>query len=101
MLFAIGLAHALMVWLEHLIGREAMYPTSVAMGFGGIYMWWTAVKSNNENYTTWMGFLSAIVVWMCWVEFFYMYFGQANYAMLPRMEGMEVSGTWPEYAPRQ
>jgi hypothetical protein len=97
MLVAIGLAHSLMVQLEHSIGREAMYPTSIFLGFVGIVMWWTAVKSKSENYATWMGFFAAIMVWMCWVEFFYMWYGQANYGMLPRMDGMVVMGTWPEY----
>ncbi len=100
MFIAIGLAHTLMVMIEHNLGQATTLKFSPLLGFVGIVMLWYGIKSNNENFQTWIGFFAGIVVWMCWVEFFYMWYGRMNWGMLPRMDGpdgLNVSGTWPEY----
>jgi hypothetical protein len=100
MFFAIGLAHTMMVMIEHQLGQELTLKVSPLLGFAGIVMLWYGVKSKSENFQTWIGFFAGIIVWMCWVEFFYMWYGRMNWGMLPRMDGpdgLSVSGTWPEY----
>ena len=100
MFFAIGLAHTMMVLIEHQLGQELTLKLSPLLGFVGIIMLWYGIKSKNENFQTWIGFFAGIIVWMCWVEFFYMWYGRENWGMLPRMDGADgltVSGTWPEY----
>lgn len=100
MFVAIGLAHTLMVLIEHGLGRDTTLAVSPLIGFAGIVMLWYGIKSKNENFQTWIGFLGGVVVWMSWVEFFYMWYGRMNWGMLPRMDGadgLNVSGTWPEY----
>ncbi|MBM4195591.1 MAG: hypothetical protein FJ197_00635 [Gammaproteobacteria bacterium] len=103
MFVGVGLAHTLMVLIEHGLGRPTTLAISPLLGFIGIVMLWYGVKSKNESFQTWIGFLAGIIVWMCWVEFFYMWYGRENWGMLPRMDGvgsggpLEVSGTYPEY----
>lgn len=100
MFVAIGLAHTLMVMIEHNLGKQNTYALSPLMGFAGIVMLWYGIKSKNEAFQTWIGFFAGVIVWMCWVEFFYMWYGRENWGMLPRMDGpdgLNVSGTWPEY----
>jgi len=100
MFVGVGLAHTLMVLIEHNLGRETTLAVSPLLGFTGIIMLWYGVKSKNETFQTWIGFFGALTVWMCWVEFFYMWYGRMNFGMLPRMDGvggLEVSGTYPEY----
>lgn len=100
MLFAIALGHTTMVLIEHWLGHETTYVASIFLGAGGIVLLWYGVKSSNENLQTWIGFFAGLIVWMTWVEFFYMFYGRANWGMLPRMDGpdgLSVSGTFPEY----
>ncbi len=96
MLFGIGLAHALMRAIEESLGRDNTYIASVFMGLAAIIALWYGVKSKSENFATWIGFFSGIVIWMTWVEFFYMYYGRKNFGLMPRMENGEVT-TEPEY----
>lgn len=100
MFMAIGLAHTMMVMIEHQLGQTRTLQLSPLLGFAGIILLWYAIKSRSEAFQTWMGFFSGVIVWMCWVEFFYMWYGRENWGMLPRMDGpngLTVSGTWPEY----
>ncbi|CAG0940339.1 hypothetical protein GPROT2_00903 [Gammaproteobacteria bacterium] len=100
MFLAVGLGHTAMVLIEHLLGRETTMMVSPLLGFTGIIMLWYGVKSKNETFQTWIGFFAGLIVWMCWIEFFYMWYGRMNWGMLPRMsgaDGLEVSGTYPEY----
>jgi len=100
MFVAIGLAHTMMVMIEHQLGNARTLQLSPLLGFAGIVMLWYAIKSKNEAFQTWIGFLSGVIVWMCWVEFYLMWYGRENWGMLPRMDGADgfaVSGTWPEY----
>jgi len=96
MLLGIGLAHALMRAIEESLGRDNTYIASVFMGLAAIITLWYGVKSKSENFATWIGFFSGIVIWMTWVEFFYMYYGRKNFGIMPRMENGEVT-TEPEY----
>lgn len=96
MLLAIGLGHAAMRAIEELLGRDNTYVAAIFIGFGGIVMLWYGVRSRRENFATWMGFGAGLVVWMAWVEFFYMYYGRRNFGLMPRMENGEVT-TEPEY----
>jgi hypothetical protein len=96
MLLGIGLAHALMRAIEESLGRDNTYIASVFMGLAAIIALWYGVKSKSENFATWIGFFSGIVIWMTWVEFFYMYYGRKNFGLMPRMENGEVT-TEPEY----
>jgi hypothetical protein len=100
MFLAVGLGHTMMVMIERSLGRDLTLAISPLLGFSGIVMLWYGVKSRNETFQTWIGFFGALIVWMCWVEFFYMWYGRFNWGMLPRMDGangLEVSGTYPEY----
>lgn len=96
MLLAVGLGHAAMRAIEEALGHDNTYIASIFIGFGGIVMLWYGIKSRNENFATWMGFGGGLVVWMAWVEFFYMYYGRKNFGMMPRFENGEVT-TEPEY----
>lgn len=100
MFVAVGLGHTMMILIEHLLGKENTYIASPFLGFGAIVLLWYAIKSKSENFQTWVGFFAAIIVWMCWVEFFYMWYGRENWGMLPRMDGpdgLSVSKTYAEY----
>ena len=96
MLFAVGLAHAVMRIIEQSLGHDATYVASIGIGFLGILLLWSGVRSRSENYATWVGFFAGLTIWMSWVEFFYMYYGRKNFGMLPRMVGDQVT-TEPEY----
>ena len=96
MILGIGLAHALMRAIEETLGHDNTYIASVFLGAGAIVALWYGVKSKSENFATWIGFFSGIVIWMTWVEFFYMYYGRKNFGLMPRMENGEVT-TEPEY----
>lgn len=100
MFVGVGLAHTMMVLIEHGLGRDTTLAMSPLLGFSGIVMLWLGIRSKSENFQTWIGFFGGIIVWMCWVEFFFMWYGRENWGMLPRMDGadgLRVSGTWPEY----
>lgn len=100
MLFAIALGHMTMVLIEHELGPSNTYIASIFLGAAGIVLLWYGIKSKSESRQTWIGFLSGLMLWMTWVEFFYMFYGRANWGMVPRMdgpEGLDVSGTYPEY----
>jgi len=100
MLFAIALSHSLMVLVEHELGRENTYIASIFIGAAAIILLWYAVKSKSENFQTWIGFFTGLIVWTTWVEFFFMFYGRSNWGMVPRMDGpdgLNVSGTLPEY----
>ena len=96
MILGIGLAHALMRAIEESLGRDNTYIASVFMGLVAIIVLWYGVKSKSENFATWIGFFTGIVIWMTWVEFFYMYYGRKNFGLMPRVENGEVT-TEPEY----
>ena len=96
MLFAVGLGHAAMRAIEIALGHDNTYIASIGLGFAAIVALWYGVKSRNENFATWVGFGAGLMVWMAWVEFFYMYYGRKNFGMMPRMENGEVT-TEPEY----
>jgi len=100
MLFAIALGHTFMVLVEHWIGQDNIYVASIFIGAAAIVLLWYAIKSNNENFQTWIGFIAGLLIWMTWVEFFFMFYGRMNWGMAPRMDGpdgLHVSGTFPEY----
>jgi len=100
MLFAIALGHTMMILIEHEIGQDNAYVLSIFLGAAAIVLLWYAIKSKNESFQTWVGFLTGLVVWMTWVEFFFMFYGRSNWGMVPRMDGpdgLSVSGTSPEY----
>ena len=96
MLFAIGLGHAAMRSIEEALGRDNTYIASIAIGFAGIIALWYGVKSRSENFATWIGFGAGLLLWMSWVEFFYMYYGRKNFGLMPRMENGQVTSE-PEY----
>ncbi|MAF83454.1 MAG: hypothetical protein CL797_05060 [Chromatiales bacterium] len=62
MLFAIALGHTAMVLIEHGLGRNNAYIASIFMGAAAIVLLWYAIKSNNENFQTWIGFLTGLIV---------------------------------------
>lgn len=95
MLLGIGLAHALMRAIEEALGHDLTYIAQLFIGAGAIVWLWYGVKSASENFATWTGFFTGIVIWMTWVELFYMYYGRKNFGMMPRVDG-GVS-TEPEY----
>ncbi len=97
MLFAIALGHAGMIVLEDLLGPSLTYKASIGIGFVGILALWTGIRSRNENFATWVGFLAGLIVWMSWVEFFYAWFGRVDFGLMPRMDGLKVNGVYPEY----
>jgi hypothetical protein len=100
MLFAIGLGHSLMVLVEHWIGQENIYVASIFIGAAAIVLLWYGIRSKNENFQTWVGFFTGLLIWMTWIEFFFMFYGRMNWGMAPRMDGadgLDVSGTFPEY----
>jgi len=100
MLFAIGLGHTSMVLIEHWLGRDNIFMASIFIGAAGIILLWYGIKSKNENFQTWVGFFAGLIIWMTWIEFFYMWYGRMNWGMVPRMDGVDglrVSGTYPEY----
>ena len=96
MLLGIGLAHALMRAIEEVLGHDNTYVAQLFIGAAAIIWLWYGVKSRNENFATWTGFFTGIIIWMTWVEFFYMYYGRKNFGMLPRMEDGAVTSE-PEY----
>lgn len=96
MFIGVGVAHALMRAIEEALGHDLTYPASIAIGFSGIVLLWYGIKSKSENFATWTGFFGGIVVWMSWVEFFYMYYGRKAFGMMPRISDGKV-GTEPEY----
>ncbi len=96
MILGIGLAHALMRAIEEALGHDNTYVASIFIGAGAIVWLWYGIKSKSENFATWTGFFTGIIIWMTWVEFFYMYYGRKNFGMMPRMENGMVT-TEPEY----
>ncbi|MDH4022997.1 MAG: hypothetical protein OEV14_07715 [Gammaproteobacteria bacterium] len=96
MLLGIGLAHAVMRAIEEALGHDLTYIVQLFIGAGAIVWLWYGVKSRNENFATWTGFFTGIVIWMTWVELFFMYYGRKNFGMMPRVDGGAVT-TEPEY----
>ncbi|MFW2405775.1 MAG: hypothetical protein ACN4GT_13470 [Gammaproteobacteria bacterium] len=96
MILGIGLAHALMRAIEEALGHDKTYIASIFLGAGAIVWLWYGIKSKSENFATWTGFFTGIIIWMTWVEFFYMYYGRKNFGLMPRMEDGMVT-TEPEY----
>ncbi len=96
MILGIGLAHALMRAIEEALGHDKTYIASIFIGAGAIVWLWYGIKSKSENFATWTGFFTGIIIWMTWVEFFYMYYGRKNFGLMPRMEDGIVT-TEPEY----
>jgi hypothetical protein len=70
MFMAIGLAHTMMVMIEHQLGQENTLKFSPLLGFFGIVMLWYGIKSKSENFQTWIGFFAGVIVWMGWVGVF-------------------------------
>ena len=96
MLFGVGLAHALMVVFADLLGPTLVYPGALILGCLAIVALWYGVKSHSENFATWIGFFSGIVIWMTWVEFFYMWYGRVNFGIMPRINS-RTDVAEPEY----
>ena len=99
MFVGVGVGHAVMSFIEDGLGRDLTYPVSIFLGFGGIVLLWYGIKSKSESFATWTGFFAGIIVWMTWVEFFYMYYGRKNFGMLPRLREAAVGAPVgePEY----
>jgi hypothetical protein len=99
MFVGVGVGHAVMTFIEDGLGRDLTYPVSIFLGFGGIVLLWYGVKSKSESFATWSGFFAGIILWMTWVEFFYMYYGRKNFGMLPRLHDPVVGAPVgePEY----
>ncbi|MDH3977656.1 MAG: hypothetical protein OEU86_04020 [Gammaproteobacteria bacterium] len=95
MILGIGLAHAVMRAIEGVLGHDLTYIAQNFIGAAAIIWLWYGVKSKNENFATWTGFFTGIIIWMTWVELFFMYYGRKNFGMMTRMDG-GVS-TEPEY----
>ena len=87
MILGIGLAHALMRAIEEALGHDNTYIASVFLGAAAIIALWYGVKSKSENFATWIGFFSGIMIWMTWVELFFMYYGRKNFGMMTRVDG--------------
>jgi hypothetical protein len=99
MFVGVGVGHAVMTFIEDGLGRDLTYPVSIFLGLGGIVLLWYGVKSKSESFATWSGFFAALIVWMTWVEFFFMYYGRKNFGMLPRLHDPAVGAPVgePEY----
>jgi hypothetical protein len=95
MFVGVGLGHAVMSAIEEALGHDLTYPASIGIGFAGIVLLWYGIKSKSESFATWSGFFAGIIVWMSWIEFFYMYYGRKNFGMLPRIRGDAIGE--PEY----
>jgi hypothetical protein len=96
MLLSIGLAHAVMRAIEESLGHDLTYVVQLFLGAGAIVWLWYGVKSKSENFATWTGFFTGAIIWMTWVELFFMYYGRKNFGMMPRMDGGQVTSE-PEY----
>jgi hypothetical protein len=95
MFIGVGVGHAVMRAIEEALGHDLTYLASIFIGFAGIVLLWYGVRSKSENFATWAGFFAGIIVWMSWIEFFYMYYGRKNFGMLPRIRGDAIGE--PEY----
>lgn len=96
MLLSIGLAHAMMRAIEEALGHDLTYIVQFFLGAGAIVWLWYGVKSKSENFATWTGLFTGMIIWMTWVELFYMYYSRKNFGMMPRMDAGAVT-TEPEY----
>lgn len=99
MFVGVGVGHAVMSFIEDGLGRDLTYPVSIFLGLGGMVWLWYGVKSKSESFATWTGFFTGIILWMTWVEFFFMYYGRKNFGMLPRLREHVVGAPIgePEY----
>jgi hypothetical protein len=97
MFLGVGVGHAVMSGIEEALGHDLTYPASIGIGFAGIVLLWYGIKSKSESFATWSGFFAGIIVWMAWVEFFYMYYGRKNFGMMPRIMANGKVGSEPEY----
>ena len=94
MLFAIALGHTMMILIEHELGQDNAYVLSIFLGAAAIVLLWYAIKSKNESFQTWVGFLTGLVVWMTWVEFFF-------HVLRPQQLGHGAAHGWPRRPVRQ
>lgn len=97
MFVGVGVGHAVMSAIEEALGHDLTYPVSIGIGFAGIVLLWYGIKSKSESFATWSGFYAGIIVWMSWIEFFYMYYGRKNFGMMPRILEDGQMGAEPEY----
>lgn len=97
MFVGVGVGHAVMSAIEEALGHDRTYVASIFIGMAGIVLLWYGIKSKSESFATWSGFFAGIIVWMSWIEFFYMYYGRKNFGMMPRILADGHVGSEPEY----
>lgn len=96
-LLTMPLGHAVMILMEHFIGRgaPALHYAAFLMGFAGLLMVIIGVFVKGDTRQTLLGFFGGLLFWTGWVEFLFMYYAN-RYGTQPQMvDGVVV--TKPEY----
>ena len=96
-LFTMPLGHALMIMMEHTMGKTALHYSAFAMGAVGIFMVIRGVFAKGDTRQTLWGLFGGLLFWTGWVEFLFMYFANrfGTQAQLDPVTGEIV--TRPEY----
>ena len=96
-LFTMPLGHALMIMMEHTMGKTALHYSAFAMGAVGMFMVIRGVFAKGDTRQTLWGLFGGLLLWTGWVEFLFMYFANrfGTQAQLDPVTGEIV--TRPEY----
>ncbi len=95
-LFAMPLGHALMIVMEHLLTKTALYYSAFAMGAVGLLMVIVGVFAKGDTLRTLWGLLGGLLFWTGWVEFIYVYYAH-RFGVQPLLDASGEIITKPEY----
>lgn len=95
-LFTMPLGHALMILMEHLLDKQALYYAAFAIGAVGLLLTIVGVFVSSDTRQTLFGLFGGLLFWTGWIEFGYVYFAN-RYGVQPLVDAAGEVITKPEY----
>lgn len=95
-LFTMPLGHALMILMEHLLNKQALYFAALGLGFIGLVLTITGIFAKGDTQQTLYGLFGGLLFWTGWIEFAYVYYAN-RFGVQPLLDEAGEIITKPEY----
>lgn len=95
-LFTMPLGHALMILMEHLLNKQALYFAAFILGFIGLVLTIIGIFAKGDTQQTLYGLFGGLLFWTGWIEFAYVYYAH-RFGVQPLLNEAGEIITKPEY----